>query len=101
MIYTSALYDNREYPLCSLIPDFFGFLAWRAKKDEFKITIQEDSEKPFYFTVRITPDLSGRGWWAIAPEYYDGENKEKYTGHSVNSPAEALEELIERLKENI
>lgn len=97
----SFTYDYANYPNCSLIPDWFGFLLWRTKGDEFEISIDDDQQQAHDFTVRLKADDSGRGWWATCPGYYGGETGSPYAQHSFISRKDALEGLIEKLRESI
>lgn len=89
---TTVTWNHKSYPKCSLIPDFFGFIAWLVGNEKFTLTINGRD-----FKVQLSHD----GWAASAvTSNYDGYGDHLNLAHGKTG-AEALEDLAEKLSEAV
>lgn len=78
------------------LSDFIKFVAFRVQYDSFHANIEGQQ-----FHITVMPEIGGYGWVAIEDGMYGGEPGSIYQNHSMESPADALEGLIEKIKDSI
>lgn len=89
---TSIIWNKKFYHKTKAMPDFFDFVAWLVKNEQFTLVIDDRG-----FDVVLSHD----GWAASATtSNYDGY------GDNINTAigktyGEALESLVEKLSEAI
>jgi hypothetical protein len=78
------------------LSDFIRFTVFRVRNESFIATIEGRE-----FHITVMPEISGRGWVAIEDGMYGGEPGSIYHNHSMESREDALQGLIEKIKDSI
>lgn len=87
---TSIIWNHKFYHKTKAFTDFFGFVAWLVKNEQFTVLIDGRG-----FNVTITCDENA---CTASTSDHGGDNLQV---HHARTRAEALEGLVEKLSEAI